>query len=134
MRKFVIVGFVIAAAGAAAAYFGLWNREQPAAAASQNQSPPGQRAGRGGGGPGGGAGGPGGLGGFGGGPGGGFRPPMTVEVIKVSRGNISAHLSVVGNLIGEASVEVAPKTGGRLTTVNVKLGDRVRRGQAIGKI
>ena len=59
---------------------------------------------------------------------------MTVEVAKVSRGNISAHLSVVGNLIGEATVDVAPKTGGRLTTMTVKLGDRVRRNQVIGKI
>jgi membrane fusion protein (multidrug efflux system) len=74
-----------------------------------------------------------GGGGFGG-PGGGFRPPMTVEVAKVARGNISAHLSVVGNLIGEATVDVAPKTGGRLTTMSVKLGDRVRRGQVIGRI
>ena len=41
-----------------------------------------------------------------------FRPPMTVEVTKVTRGKISAHLSVVGNLIGEATVDVAPKTGG----------------------
>ena len=59
---------------------------------------------------------------------------MTVEVIKVGRGTISAHLSVVGNLIGEATVDVAPKTGGRLTTMSVKLGDRVRRGQIIGKV
>ncbi len=59
---------------------------------------------------------------------------MTVEVAKVARGKISSYLSVVGNLIGEATVEVAPKTGGRLTSINVKLGDRVRRGQVIAKI
>jgi HlyD family secretion protein len=52
----------------------------------------------------------------------------------VTRGNISAYLSVVGNLIGETTVDVAPKTGGRLVSVNVKLGDRVRRGQLVGKI
>lgn len=127
MRKFLIVGFVVAAAASAAAYLVI-NRE-PAAAAGQAQSGQGQRGQ--GGGPGGG--GPGGGGGFGG-PGGGFRPPMTVEVTKVTRGDISAHLNVVGNLIGAATVDVAPKTGGRLVSINVKLGDRVRRGQLIGKI
>jgi RND family efflux transporter MFP subunit len=59
---------------------------------------------------------------------------MTVEVAKVSRGKIASYISVVGNLIGEATVEVAPKTGGRLQTIDVKLGDRVRRGQVIAKV
>jgi membrane fusion protein (multidrug efflux system) len=130
MRKLVIFGVLAVAGAGAAIYFGLINREQPAAAAGQQ---PGQRGGRGSGAGGPGGGGPGGMGGFGG-PGGGFRPPMTVEVAKVSRGNISQFLSVVGNLIGEATVDVAPKTGGRLTSVNVKLGDRVRRGQLIAKV
>ena len=129
MRKLLIIGLIVAVAGGTAYYVSV-KREQPAAAAGQGQSGPG---GQRGGGPGGGMGGPGGMGGFGG-PGGGFRPPMTVEVAKVGRGDISAHLSVVGNLIGEATVDVAPKTGGRLTTMTVKLGDRVRRGQIIGKI
>lgn len=124
MRKFLIIG-IVAVVGAAA-YFGLTRREQPAAAADQAQAGPGgARAPRGGGG----AGGRGG-----GGPGGGFRPPMTVETAKVARGRISAYLSVVGSLIGEATVDVAPKTGGRLTSVSVKLGDRVRRGQIIAKV
>ena len=129
MRKLLIIGLIVAVAGGTAYYVSV-KREQPAAAAGQGQSGPG---GQRGGGPGGGLGGPGGMGGFGG-PGGGFRPPMTVEVAKVGRGDISAHLSVVGNLIGEATVDVAPKTGGRLTTMTVKLGDRVRRGQILGKI
>ncbi len=123
MRKFLIVGLVVAVV-AVAGYFGIIRREQAAAAASQGQpAGSGQAGGAGqrGGGP-------------GGGFGGGFRPPMTVEVIKVGRGTISAHLSVVGSLIGEATVDVAPKTGGRLTTIAVKLGDRVRRGQLIGKV
>lgn len=89
-----------------------------------------QGAGRpGGGGPGGGMGGPGG--GFGGG---GFRPPMSVDVAKASTGDITAELSVVGNLIGAQTVDVVPRTGGRLIAVNVKLGDRVSRGQQLAKI
>jgi membrane fusion protein (multidrug efflux system) len=128
MRKLIIVGVVVVVAGAAA-YFGLMRREQPAAAAGQAQAngPGGQGRRPGGGGP-------GGMGGGFGGPGGGFRPPMTVEVTKVTRGKISAHISVVGNLIGAQTVDVAPKAGGRLQSVSVKLGDRVRRGQVIAKI
>lgn len=143
MRKLLIVGFIVAVVGGAAAYFGLLKREPPAAAAGQAQEgqPQGQGGsgprgprGAGGGGFGGGGFGSGGFGGGFGGPGGGFRPPMTVEVAKVARGKISAYLSVVGNLIGEATVDVAPKTGGRLTSISVKLGDRVRRGEVIAKI
>jgi HlyD family secretion protein len=122
MRKLIIVGVVVVVA-VAAAYFGLMRREQPAAAAGQAQA----------GGPGGQGRRPGGGGGFGG-PGGGFRPPMTVEVTKVTRGKIAAHISVVGNLIGAQTVDVAPKAGGRLQSVAVKLGDAVRRGQTIAKI
>lgn len=119
MRRFIVIGVVIAVA-AVAAYVGLVRREAPAAAAGQSDPPAGQRRGGGG-------------GGFGG-PGGMFRPPMTVEVGKVGRGEITASISVVGNLIGEATVDVAPKTGGRLQSIAVKLGDRVRRGQVIAKI
>ena len=75
----------------------------------------------------------GGFGGFRGG-GGGPRVPMTVEMGKVSRGDLSAQLSVVGSLIGLQTVDVAPKTNGRLTSVSVQLGDRVRRGQVLAKI
>lgn len=70
----------------------------------------------------------------GGGFGGGFRPPMSVEIGTASSGKIGATLTVVGNLIGEQTVDVAPKTGGRLQSINVQLGDRVRRNQVIAKI
>ena len=131
MRKLLIVGILVVAG--AAAYFGLIRRE-PAAAAEQGQAAgQGPRGpGRGQGGPGGGGPGGGGFGGPGGG--GGFRPPMTVETAKVARGKISSYLTVVGNLVGEATVEVVPRTGGRVTSINVKLGDRVRRNQVIAKI
>lgn len=59
------------------------------------------------------------------------RPPMTVELAKVSRAPVAEQLEVVGNLIGEATVEVVPKTSGRLQEVSVRLGDRVNRGQII---
>lgn len=79
--------------------------------------------------PGGGGGRPGG--GFGGG---GFRPPMTVEVTKATKGDITAELNVVGNLIGAQTVDVVPRTAGRLVSMNVKLGDRVSRGQTLARI
>jgi RND family efflux transporter MFP subunit len=71
----------------------------------------------------------------GGGPGGQFaRPPMTVEVAPTRREPVSEYVTVVGNLIGEATVEVVPKVSGRLQSVSVKLGDRVNEGQPIALI
>ncbi len=59
---------------------------------------------------------------------------MSVEVGSPTTGDISAQLNIVGNLIGEATVDVVPRTAGRLVSVNVKLGDRVTRGQLLAKI
>lgn len=136
MRKLVVIGLVAAAVGAAA-YFGVFSRSNAATpgAGGQPAGAPGT-AGRGGaapgrGGAGGGGGFPGGMGGFGGGA---PRAPMTVELGTVERGDVAAHLTVVGNLIGLQTVDVAPRTNGRLLTVSVQMGDPVRRGQVIGKI
>ena len=51
-----------------------------------------------------------------------------------TKGDISASMTVVGNLIGVQTVDVVPRTAGRLVSVNVQLGDRVRRGQLLAKI
>jgi len=138
MRKFVVIGIVVAALGAA--YYGgllpfpTSNEAPPAGGAPQGQN---GREGAGGQGAGGGqmrqgGGGPPGMGGgFGGG---GFRPPVTVRMAEATTGDIGAQLTVVGNLIGEQTVDVVPRTGGRLVSVNVKLGDAVRRGQLLAKI
>jgi len=74
----------------------------------------------------------GGAGGFGGGQFG--RPPLTVELAKVSRATIQSEITVVGNLIGQLTVSVAPRAAGRVESVTVKLGDRVSRGQRLAKI
>ena len=86
--------------------------------------------------PGGGQARPGGPGGPGGAPGGRpfGRPPMTVELVTPKRDAIAEQLTVVGNLVGDATVAVVPKTAGRLDAVFVRLGDRVAKGQRIGKI
>jgi RND family efflux transporter MFP subunit len=153
MRKFVVIAIVVAVAGGAAAYFGVFSRGGNDAAGTQagaqgaaggagqagRGGAQGQagRAGRGGaqanaGGGGGGFGG-GGFGGPGGG-GGGPRVPMTVELGTLKRGNVAAYLTVVGNLIGQQTIDIAPRTAGRLLSVNVQLGDRVRRGQLLAKV
>jgi RND family efflux transporter MFP subunit len=125
MRKFVVIAIVVAVVGGAAAYFGVFSRGGEAASGPQAGGPGSQ-----------GRGGPGGGGGGFGGPGGGGMPrvPMTVELGTVTRGNVAAHLTVVGNLIGLQTVDIAPRTGGRLLSVNVQLGDRVRRGQVLAKV
>jgi len=57
-----------------------------------------------------------------------------VELAPVKRGDMIETLSVVGNLVGAATVEAVPKISGRLDAVNVRLGDRVSRGQTLAKI
>jgi RND family efflux transporter MFP subunit len=126
MRKFVVIAIVVAVVGGAAAYFGVFSRGGEAASGPQAGGPGGQRP------QGGGGGGFGGPGGFGGG--GGPRVPMTVEIGSAKRGDVAAHLTVVGNLIGLQTVDVAPRTAGRLLSVNVQLGDSVRRGQVMAKV
>jgi RND family efflux transporter MFP subunit len=72
-----------------------------------------------------------------GGPGGGrgtARPPMPVEFATVRRAPVAERVTIVGNLIGAATVEAVPRVNGRLETVHVRLGDRVRKGQPIAKI
>ena len=72
----------------------------------------------------------------GGGQGGGnfARPPMTVDLAAVHRASLVEHVTIVGNLIGAATVEVVPKVSGRLQSVLVRLGDPVRRGQALAHV
>ena len=58
--------------------------------------------------------------------GGGFsgpRPPMTVELASVTRQDMADTVTVVGNLIGAATVDAVPQGQGRLQSVSVKLGD-----------
>jgi len=134
MRKFVVIGVVVAVAAGAAAYLGMFSSPDAATTAGPQAGGPGGAPGGGQRPQGGGGGFPGGgMGGFGGG-GGGPRAPMTVELGTVKRGDVAAHLTVVGNLIGLQTVDVAPRTNGRLLTVSVQMGDPVRRGQVIGKI
>ena len=62
------------------------------------------------------------------------RPPMPVEFAVVKRAPVAEQIQIVGNLIGAATVQVVPRVNGRLATVNVQLGDSVRRGQMVAKV
>jgi len=75
--------------------------------------------------------------GMGGGRGGSsamMRMPMTVELASASRAPMNERIMVVGNLIGAATVDVAPRVNGRLQVVSVRLGDPVRKGQTIAQV
>jgi RND family efflux transporter MFP subunit len=59
---------------------------------------------------------------------------MTVEVAPVARHEIAEYITVVGNLIGESTVDVVPRLAGRIEAVNVRMGDRVTKGQVVAKM
>jgi membrane fusion protein, multidrug efflux system len=140
MKKLLVIAVIVAAGLAGAAYFSGFFGDKPEAAAQESAAAEGQgRGGRQGGNAGGGGfqggGFPGGGGNFRGGGGrGGRSGPLTVEVGKITRATIAQELTVVGNLIGESTVAVAPRAAGRLQEVYVRLGDRVAKGQRIAKI
>ncbi len=62
------------------------------------------------------------------------RPPMPVEFATAKRSPLSERVLIVGNLIGAATVQAVPKINGRLQSVDVQLGDQVRRGALIAKV
>jgi len=117
--KQLALGIVIGAAALGAlSYSGLLGgRDGTAPGAAGTPGPGGAAAGRGG----------GGRGGFG-------RTAMTVETAQVRRASLDEEITVVGNLVGDATVSVVPRVAGRLQEIPVRLGDRVRRGQRLAKI
>ena len=62
------------------------------------------------------------------------RPPLLVETATVGRHDISEELMIVGNLTGAVTVEVATKVSGRLRQLDVRIGDRVSRGQEVARV
>ena len=125
MKKALIIAVAAVALAGSSYYLGMSRSSQSGEGAAQAGGPGGGRRG-------GGAGGFPGGGGFRGG--GGGRGPMTVELAKASRTSLSDEITVVGNLIGDATVSVVPRAAGRLQDLSVRLGDRVSRGMRIAKI
>lgn len=113
MKKLVLILVIIAASAGIAFYAGVSSRGPQAAGAPAADAAAGGR-GRGG------RGGPAGS--------------LTIEVALAHKGSVVQELVVVGNLIGDATVSVVPRTAGRLQTISVRLGDPVRRGQRIASI
>jgi RND family efflux transporter MFP subunit len=111
MRKLILAGGVVVLVVVGAWYAGVFGRSGTDTGAATGR-------------PGGGAGGMGPM----------ARPPMTVELAPVARADVTERLLVVGNLVGAQTVEVAPKVSGRLQSVEVRIGDPVRRGQLIALV
>jgi len=59
---------------------------------------------------------------------------VPVKVTAVKRGQISQELSLTADVGPQSSVTIVPKVGGTLEEIKVKLGDRVKEGEAIAKI
>ena len=113
MKKLVVAAVLLV--GAAGAYYFL---SDPGTAATTNgPAAGGPSAGRGG----------------GGGRGSG-RPALTVDTTAVARTEIIEYITVVGNLVGQATVDIVPRVAGRIDSLTATLGDRVTRGQQIAKI
>ena len=62
------------------------------------------------------------------------RPTMAVELGTATRGAMSDLVTVVGNLEGQASVDVSSKVSGRLEEVAVRIGDRVTKGGILARV
>jgi len=118
MKKFVVVA-VLAVGAAGAYYFTRKSGVEGAAPAASGASAAGAAgAGRAG----------------GGGRGGSGRPSLTVDTAATSRHEVVEYITVVGNLVGQATVDVVPRVAGRIDSLTAKLGDRVSKGQLIAKI
>ncbi len=109
MKKIVVV--VLLVAGAAGAYY---YSQSGSASAPNGPASPGS---------------PGGGGGRGSG-----RPALTVDTAAASRHEVIEYITVVGNLVGQATVDIVPRVAGRLDAITARLGDRVTRGQQVAKI
>jgi RND family efflux transporter MFP subunit len=115
MRKVILLAVVLAVVAGGAWYY--YSGRDSAAAATGQPGGGGAGAGRGG-----------------GGMGRGARTPMTVDMAPASRHDLTEYITVVGNLIGAATVDIVPRVAGRIEAINVQLGDRVSKGQQIVKI
>lgn len=59
---------------------------------------------------------------------------LTVDLAPATRQEVIEYVTVVGNLVGEATVDVSPRVNGRIESIAVRLGDRVTKGQTIAKM
>ena len=114
MKKLVVVGILVL--GAAGTYYYSTRTgsaaETPAAGAAAAGGARGGGMGRGGSG----------------------RPALTVDTAAATRGEVIEYITVVGNLVGQSTVDIVPRVAGRIDSLTAKLGDRVAKGQQVAKI
>lgn len=55
----------------------------------------------------------------------------TVDTYAVKRQDMMRRVSLFGQTVSEAHIDIAPKYAGRIAAVNVKLGDQVREGDVL---
>lgn len=123
----LISALAIAAVGAGA----WWYQNQPAKAAAEGQSAsaPSSQPGAPGAAPGGAA--AGGSGGGAGGSGGAGGGKPTVEVAQVELMDLVDETQTVGSLRSRQGVVLRPEVSGRITQLNFRDGDRVKKGQLL---
>lgn len=56
---------------------------------------------------------------------------LPVETAAVSVSDLSHYLNTTGEVIASAEADIAPKISGRVSSVNVSVGDRVSKGQTL---
>jgi membrane fusion protein, multidrug efflux system len=115
VRKALIVLVLLAVIGGGAWYYRYGSANPAAASSTSGTTAPG-------------------TGGGGGGRGGRGSSILTVDTAVATRRDIVDYITVVGNLIGAVTVDVAPRAGGRIESVLVKMGDRVTKGQLVAKM
>ena len=69
-----------------------------------------------------------------GGPGGRRRPPPLVELGDVARENLVRTVPITGRLVAKQRGTIASRIAGRISTVLVDVGDRVKKGQVLAQI
>jgi multidrug efflux pump subunit AcrA (membrane-fusion protein) len=64
----------------------------------------------------------------------GGKKPVTTTYVTAEIGNIKEEVSVTGNVKPVADVDLAFERGGKVASLNVRVGDRVSTGQALASV
>lgn len=59
------------------------------------------------------------------------KPMVPVETIQAIKADLAHNLNISGEIAADVEVAIAPKASGRVVTVLVRVGDRVRAGQTL---